>query len=83
MRASHGAIPMRSQRAAPPVFSLTQIIVAVSSALIILLQTNTLALLTEDPEKSRMPFDYHLPFYLAALIILFGYIPVIFVEDDF
>ena len=72
-----------SNRAIGMIFSLTQLLVALSSATITFLQTSAFASLTRDPARSWPPLDYHLPFYLTSLIILLGYIPTLFAQGDF
>ena len=72
-----------TKRSVSIMFSLTQLLLALSSAIIIYLQTSVFARLTSDPEYSKPPFDYHFPFYLGALLIFIGYLPTVFVEGDF
>ena len=72
-----------TKRSISLIFSLTQLLLALSSAILIYLQTSVFARSTRDPEHSWPPFDHHLSFYLGALLIFIGYIPTLFVKGDF
>ena len=72
-----------TQDSIPLVLAISQLTKSLATAALISLQTSTFSWSTADPEHSVFPFDYHLPFYLAVMIMILGYLPVAIFNVDF